>query len=306
MSALRADSFGPEARRYTKTGRGRNFARLAESALVGDNRAPAVNHPWDIVDIGVNLAHRSFRADRGQVIERAFAAGVRIMVITGTSVENSREGVRIAQEFPGRLFATAGVHPHDSRNCGEDTVAELRELAQNRGVVAIGECGLDFNRDFSPRPLQEKWFEAQVALAEELQMPLFLHERDARQRFCEILAAARRKVPAVLHCFTGTREELRAYLDMGLHIGITGWICDERRGLHLRELVREIPLERLMLETDAPFLLPRTMPSKPKDGRNEPAFLTHVLSTVADCLGKPAAQVAEATTRTAREFFGLQ
>ena len=172
-------------------------------------------------------------------------------------------------------------------------------------MVAIGECGLDFNRDFFPRPQQEKWYEAQVALAEELQKPLFLHERDARQRFCEILAAVRKSVPAVLHCFTGTREELKIYLDLGLHLGITGWICDERRGTHLRELVREIPLDRLMIETDAPFLVPRTMPTKPRDGRNEPAFLPYVLQAVADCLGKPVPVVAEATTKTAREFFRL-
>jgi TatD DNase family protein len=264
-----------------------------------------MNEPHDIVDIGVNLAHRSFRADRKQVIERAFAAGVRRMVITGTSVGGSQEGVQIAREYPGQLFATAGVHPHYSRNCTGSTISELRHLATHEEVVAIDECGLDFNRDFSPPPQQEKWYEAQVALTEELQKPLFLHERDARRRFCEILAAGRKGVPAVLHCFTGAREELKTYLNMGLHIGITGWICDERRGAHLRELVKEIPLDRLMIETDAPFLAPRTMPSKPKDSRNEPAYLMHVLLAVAECLAKPAAAMAEATTKTARAFFRL-
>src|SRR5260370_38105179 len=126
------------------------------------------------------------------------------------------------REYPGQLFATAGVHPHDSRNCTETTILELRHLATHKEVVAIGECGLDFNRDFSPRPQQEKWFEAQVALAEELQMPLFLHERDARQRFCVILGAVRRSVPAVLHCFTCTREELRMYVGVGWHVGGAG------------------------------------------------------------------------------------
>jgi len=259
----------------------------------------------EVVDIGVNLAHRSFHADRDKVIERAFAAGVRTMVITGTSVAGSEEGVRIAREYPGRIFATAGVHPHDSRHCTQGTIPELRRLATHTEVVAIGECGLDFNRDLSPRPDQERWFEAQVALAEELQMPLFLHERDARERFCRILATTRKRGRAVLHCFTGTREDLETYLTMGLHIGITGWICDERRGTHLRELVKKIPLNRLMIETDAPFLLPRSMPNRPKDGRNEPAFLSHVLQTVANCLGKTPAEAAVATAKTAREFFGL-
>ena len=239
------------------------------------------------------------------MIQRAFDAGVRTLVITGTSLASSQEAQRIAREYPGQLYSTAGVHPHDSRNCTIDTIAELRQLAALEQVVAIGECGLDFNRDFSPRPQQEKWFEAQVALAEELQIPLFLHERDAGQRFYDILTATRKSVPAVVHCFTGSRESLKMYLDLGLHIGITGWICDERRGKPLRELVREIPLDRLMIETDAPFLLPRSMAVKPKDGRNEPCFLPYVLQAVADCLGKPIDKIARATTATARDFFQL-
>ncbi len=260
---------------------------------------------YEMVDIGVNLAHRSFHKDQSQVIERAMAAGVHTMIITGSSVASSQEALRIARKYPGHLFVTAGVHPHDSRNFTESTISELRDLAANPEVVAIGECGLDFNRDFSPRPQQERCFEAQVGLAEELEMPLFLHERDARQRFCEILARARNEVPAVLHCFTGSGEDLQAYVDMGLYLGITGWICDERRGTHLRELVEEIPLDRLMIETDAPFLLPRTMPKRPKDGRNEPAFLRFVLQAVADSLGKSPLEVAEATTKTAVEFFRI-
>jgi len=260
----------------------------------------------ELIDIGVNLAHRSFRADRDQVVRRALAAGVHMMLVTGTSIAASEEAVRIAREYAGQMFATAGVHPHDSRNCTEATIPELRRLAASKEVVAIGECGLDFNRNFSPQAEQEKWFEAQVLLAEELQMPLFLHERDARVRFCQLLGAAKKSVPAVIHCFTGSDEDLNAYLNLGLHIGITGWICDERRGTHLRELVKRVPLDRLVLETDAPFLLPRTMPHRPKDGRNEPAFLPYVLQTVADCLRKPPAEVALVTTQTARQFFRLQ
>ena len=109
----------------------------------------------------------------------------------------------------------------------------------------------------------------------------------------------------MVHCFTGTAEVLRAYLDLDMHIGLTGWICDERRGTHLRDIVGRIPPERLMIETDAPFLLPRDLPNRPKDRRNEPAFLPHVLATVADCVGRPAEVVAEQTTATARAFFGL-
>ena len=264
-----------------------------------------MTEPYHIIDIGVNLGHRSFAADRAQVITRALAAGVKTMIVTGSSLAGSQAARQIASEYPGQLFSTAGVHPHDSRSCTDETIAELRKMASLDEVVAIGECGLDFYRDFSPRDLQEQWFGAQVALAEELQMPVFLHERDARARFCEILTAHLHRAPAVLHCFTGSAEDLKVYLDMGLFIGITGWICDERRGTHLRELVRHIPADRLMIETDAPFLVPRSMPHKPKDNRNEPAFLPHVLETVAQCLGKPAAEVAESTTRTAKAFFRL-
>jgi len=260
---------------------------------------------YDIIDIGVNLAHRSFKQDRKAVIQRAFDAGVNVMVITGTNLACSQEAQRIASEYPAQLFSTAGVHPHDTRDCTRDTIIELRRLAIMDQVVAIGECGLDFNRDFSPRPQQEKWFEAQLALAEEVQKPLFLHERDASQRFSAILANAKKSVPAVVHCFTGSREALKTYLDMGLYFGITGWICDERRGQNLRTLVREIPLDRLMIETDAPFLVPRSMVARPKDGRNEPSFLPFVLQTVADCLGKSPVEVARATTATARRFFQL-
>lgn len=259
-----------------------------------------------LVDIGVNLTHASFDADRPGVIQRAIAAGVPRMILTGTTVEGSEAAQVLASGHAGTLYSTAGVHPHDVRHCDADTISRLRVLAGQPGVVAIGECGLDFNRDYSPRPEQERWFEAQIQLACELKYPLFLHERDAHQRLMEILTPYRDQLPAaVVHCFTGTGEELKAYLDWDLHIGITGWICDERRGLHLQELVPWIPLNRLMLETDAPYLTPRTLRPKPKGGRNEPAFLPHVLQTVAAAIAQPPETVAQATTATACQFFNL-
>jgi len=259
-----------------------------------------------LVDIGANLAHESFNKDRDQVIARAVAAGVSQIVITGSSVAGSRHAHQIASQNPQVLFATAGVHPHDARHCNERTIPALRELASHPNVVSLGECGLDYNRDFSPRPMQDKWFEEQIKLAVELHKPLFLHERDAHARFVEILKPYLGQLgPVVVHCFTGTGPELDDYLSLGFHIGITGWICDERRGLHLRELVKQIPLNKLMLETDAPFLTPRTIRPKPKDSRNEPAYLTYVVQTVAESLSKSVEEVAQATTQTARAFFGL-
>jgi TatD DNase family protein len=258
-----------------------------------------------LVDIGLNLTHRSFHADREAVVERAAAAGVTTLVLTGTSLAGSREALDLARGRPG-LRATAGVHPHDARHADEGQLRALRALAAREECVAVGECGLDFNRDFSPRPVQERVFEAQLAIAADLGKPVFLHERDAHQRFHAILAAARpRLAGAVVHCFTGSGDDLDAYLALDCHIGITGWICDERRGLHLRQLVRRIPLDRLMLETDAPFLTPRTMRPRPDRDRNEPAFLPHVLDAVAAALGRPREEVARATTATARRFFAL-
>jgi TatD DNase family protein len=262
--------------------------------------------PPQLIDIGVNLTHRSFANDWEAVVDRAAAAGVAPLILTGTSLRGSQAAADLARRRPGRLFSTAGVHPHDARNCTPATLTTLRELVALPEVVAIGECGLDYNRDFSPRPVQDRWFVAQVELACDLRLPLFLHERDAYARFMALLTPYQAMLPpAVVHCFTGSAAELDAYLDFGCYIGITGWICDERRGRHLRDLVSRIPLNRLMLETDAPFLTPRTIQPPPAHGRNEPALLPAVLTAVAAALGRPPAEVAAATTATAHAFFNL-
>ena len=262
--------------------------------------------PMTLVDIGANLTHPSFRDDLEDVIRRAQGAGVETILVTGTTVEESRRAADLAAAHPETLHATAGVHPHHARECDAATIPALRALAAHPRVVALGECGLDFNRNYSPHPDQEKWFTAQIELACELQIPLFLHSRDAHPRFAEVLRAHRARLPrAVAHCFTGERAELRACLDLGLCIGITGWICDERRGRHLLELVREIPRERLLIETDSPYLTPRDLHPQPRARRNEPAFLPHILRAVARALGRPAEEVGEYTARNARELFSL-
>jgi TatD DNase family protein len=255
-----------------------------------------------LADIGANLTHASFRDDLDAVLERARAHGVAHIVVTGTSVEESRRATALADAHG--LVATAGVHPHHARGCDDGTIPALREIAAHPRIVAIGECGLDFNRSYSPHPSQEKWFVAQLELAAELGKPLFLHSRDAHPRFAEILRNLR-VGRAVAHCFTGEAAELRAYLELGLHIGITGWICDERRGRHLLELVREIPADRLLLETDSPYLTPRDLHPQPKARRNEPAHLPHILRAVARARGEAPEALAAATTRNARAFFGL-
>ena len=256
-----------------------------------------------LVDIGANLTHPAFHDDLPSVLRKAREAGVTSMIVTGTSVPESTHALKLVGEHPD-LYCTVGVHPHNARECDESTIPALRVLAQHPKVVAIGECGLDFNRNYSPHPDQEKWFAAQVELAVELGKPLFLHSRDAADRFSEVLRKYR--IKGVAHCFTGQKAELHSYLDLGLYIGITGWICDERRGAHLLELVKDIPADRLMLETDSPYLTPRSMRPQPKARRNEPAFLRYVLETVAQALGKPPEQVADETTRNAKAFFGLR
>lgn len=255
-----------------------------------------------MIDIGANLTHASFAADLGEVVARARAAGVEQILVTGTTVAESLVASEIAEKHG--LYATAGVHPHHARDCNDATIPALRKIAAHPRVVAIGECGLDFNRNYSPHPDQERWFVAQLELAIELGMPLFLHSRDAHPRFADILRNHKIE-KAVAHCFTGEREELHAYLDLGLYIGITGWICDERRGAHLVDLVREIPPDRLLIETDAPYLVPRDLKPQPKARRNEPAFLPHILRAVARAAGRPAEEVAAQTTRNARRLFDL-
>ncbi|MEJ2509238.1 MAG: TatD family hydrolase [Gammaproteobacteria bacterium] len=259
-----------------------------------------------MIDIGVNLTARAFDADRDAVISRAREAGVDVLVITGTDVDHSREAAALAAAQPGVLFATAGIHPHHASDYSEPALNTLAELASEPSVVALGECGLDFNRDYSPRSDQERCFEAQLELAVALKLPVFLHQRDAHERFLAILSRYRAGlVDAVAHCFTGGAEEAAAYLDLDLHIGVTGWVCDERRGQALREAVEHIPDERLMLETDAPYLLPRDLPTPPKSRRNEPMFLPHICRAVARRRGQSEHTLAAATTGTASRFFAL-
>ena len=262
-----------------------------------------------MVDIGANLTHESFTDDLSEVLARARSAGVDTIFVTGTSVAGSRAAQALAASH-ANLYCTAGVHPHDAARCDEDTIPALRALLALPKVRAVGECGLDFNRNYSPHPDQEKWFVAQLELGRELDKPLFLHSRDAHPRFADILrnhsrGPGKHLPPAVAHCFTGERDELHAYLDLDLYIGITGWICDERRGAHLLRLVRDIPENRLMLETDSPYLIPRTLRPQPKSRRNEPAYLPEVLATVAKALGRSPDEVARTTSENARRFFRL-
>jgi len=260
----------------------------------------------ELVDIGANLTHESFRSDLDAVLERARQAGVQRLVITGADEEGSRRALDLARQYPEAMRATAGVHPHAARDAGDATLDTLRALTGHALVAAVGEAGLDFHRDLSPRPQQERLFEQQLELAVDTGLPVFAHERDAHERFIAILRRYRSQLQGiVVHCFTGDRDQLDAYLDLDCHIGITGWICDERRGHHLLEFVDRIPAERLMVETDAPYLLPRDLRPKPRSRRNEPAHLPHIIGTLARARDENPEDLARATTATARRFFGF-
>jgi TatD DNase family protein len=267
--------------------------------------APGANRLNPLVDIGVNLTSKRFRADLPGVIERALAADVRHMIVTGLTAELSQAALELARSRPDVLCCTAGVHPHNARGFDRHTLTELRRLAGHPEVVAVGECGLDYDRDFSPRPEQRSAFEAQLELAVELQMPVFLHQRSAHQDFFRILKNAQKKLAGgVVHCFTGDAAELEAYLELGLCIGITGFVCDERRGTDLQALLKRIPSDRLMVETDAPFLLPRDL-NGVSGRRNEPAYLSHIAASVARFAERSEADVRRDTTSCAFRLFGL-
>jgi TatD DNase family protein len=259
-----------------------------------------------LIDIGINLAHDSFNNDRDAVIARAASASVAQMIVTGSNGPSTQDAIALARGRPGRLFATAGVHPHYSRELSNELLAELHQLATAPEVVAVGECGLDYYRDLSPRAVQQKAFHRQLELAAAVGKPVFLHQRDAHADFVAILREHRKGLTGgVAHCFTGAREELMTYLQMDLAIGITGWICDERRGAHLLPLMSEIPEDKLLLETDGPYLLPRDLASKPESRRNEPMYLPHIAATVARARGSSVDELARSSTAAARGLFRL-
>jgi len=263
-----------------------------------------------LVDIGVNLSNNHFKDDIADTLQRAIDGNVSHLILTGTSVAESKKVINICTkfelQFPNMLYATVGVHPHDANEYNNQTLASLETLASHNNVVAIGETGLDFNRNFSTKSQQICAFESQLELAAKKQLPLFMHERDAARQQLEILREYRDHfTEGVIHCFTGDRDTLFCYLDLDLHIGITGWICDKKRGQELKNLVANIPLNRLMIETDAPYLLPKNMPLKPKNRRNEPAYLIWVLDEIANNREEPSDVIAKQTSITAKKFFGI-
>jgi TatD DNase family protein len=265
-----------------------------------------------LIDIGVNLLHPQFESDREAVVSRARDAGVVDMLITATDLELAHRAIEFSERHD--LYCTAGIHPHDAKDAPGDLAERLDMLAGSARVKAIGETGLDFNRNFSPPDDQRNVFEAQLELACSTGLPVFVHDRESDGAVFRALARHAGELSGmVVHCFTGTKTDLNRYLELGCHIGVTGWICDERRGGELRALVRDIPLDRLLVETDAPFLLPHSTPddwhAKHAPGahkrRNEPALLQLVVDRIAEEMGVEPDEVRIRTAENARLLFDL-
>ena len=260
-----------------------------------------------LVDIGANLLNGQFRDDLDAVLARARDAGLGHMMVTATDVADSAAAIELCRGHAD-LSCTVGVHPHAAAKTlkeGGDWVAQLRALANEEPVCAIGEAGLDFYRNFSPPEDQHVVFDTQIRLADDLGLPLFVHDRDSGGAVYDALMnQAGQLNGVVIHCFTGDETDLRRYLAAGFHIGITGWVCDRRRGERLRGLIPQIPLDRLLIETDAPFLLPQGADSPTADKRrNEPCLLPFIARAIADLLDMPTSELARQTAANARRLF---
>ena len=263
----------------------------------------------ELIDICVNVTNAQFNRDRDAVLARARDNDIVGMLFTASDLDSAREALLLCDGHT--RLCTAGIHPHDAKDAATTWKEDLRVLAQDPHVRAVGECGLDFNRSFSPHDVQIDVFEAQIQIAKELGKPLFVHDRDSGGAVLRCLANHHRLPPVVIHCFTGTRQELTRYINEGHYIGVTGWLCDTRRGASLRDMVPLIPLQRLLVETDAPFLKPHNAPRDfyrspgSRAGRNEPALLSYVVACLAEARNETFATVADATSRNARSLFGF-
>lgn len=253
-------------------------------------------------DAGVNLFSPQFAGQEAAIVVEAQAAGIERLLLISSELAESQRNLRFCQQY-ANCYTTAGVHPHQAAQVSSNWLPSLQQLALQPGVVAIGECGLDFNRDFSPRQQQQQVFAEQLQLAKQLDKAVYLHERDA---FATQLAMLNEQQISygIAHCFTGDRSQLQAYLDLGLYIGITGWLCDERRGQALQQAIHYIPADRLILETDAPYLVPRTVRPRPK--RNTPALLPAIAAEVARLTGRELTDIAAQTYANSCRLFQLE
>lgn len=257
-----------------------------------------------LFDSHCHLDDNSYSRDLDKVIERAHSAGVARLMTIGVNGKTSARAVGLAVSHP-EIYASVGVHPHDAGNCRESVIDDLLKLAENPKVRAWGEIGLDFNRMYSPREDQEKWFRKQLDIAGKLGLAMIFHERDSNGRFFEMLKQhAVNKLKGVVHCFSGDLNELEQYLDLGLYIGVTGILTIKGRGTRLRELAAFIPPDRLLVETDAPYLVPA--PEKNHCRRNEPAFVKSVMLKLAEVKQEDPDQLSKIVWENTCRLYGLE
>ena len=235
----------------------------------------------NIFDIACNFTSERFDKDLEIVIERAIKNNVTKFGLICSSISDIPKLIHIQKTYSELMSFTIGVHPHHASEVDESSLIELKNLINEHSPNAIGETGLDFFRNLSTYEEQIYAFEEQIKIAIELNKPLFLHQRDSHNDFIKILKKYASDInKAVVHCFTGTQSELDDYLELNFFIGVTGWICDEKRNVELRKTIKNIPLSKLMIETDCPYLIPKNLADKPSNNRNEPSYLNHIVDEI--------------------------
>ena len=255
-------------------------------------------------DAGVNLMDPRF--NQAQVLRDCASANIIGLCIIASNVDESLRAQQFikAAKHPIQLYTTAGVHPHNADQVNESDWQKIALLLEDDTCIAVGECGLDFNRNYSAPTAQLQVFERQLEIASQLTKPLYLHQRDAfSEQHALLKRYLRADMNALAHCFTGDQHELNAYLELGCYIGITGWLCDAKRGESLRKAVQDLPLNRLILETDAPYLFPKTV--KPRASQNAPKYISHIAQTLAELMQLPVATIAAASLSNAQQLFKL-
>ena len=250
-----------------------------------------------LIDSHAHIQLSQFNRDRDAVLKRAHEAAVSTILVIGFDVETSLGAVELAEKHT-QIYATVGMHPHDAKDLTPDALKTLRELATRPKVIALGEMGLDYYRNLSPRPLQEEAFEKQLDLAEELQMPIIIHNREAYMDILPILEARQGKIQGVLHCFTGNVELMRRSLAIGFYIGIGG-IVTYPNAKDVQAVAKEVPEDRLLIETDCPWLAPQFRRGK----RNEPAYVRAVAEKIAELRGTSIETIGETTTKNFENLF---
>lgn len=261
-------------------------------------------------DVCVNIHSEQFDKDRFAILERAKEAQVTHIALIGSCLESTKTSIELCRKLhipteEMRYITSVGIHPHHAKDFTTHMWEEMTRLADDPFVKAIGECGLDYNRNFSTPAEQRLCFIEHIHLAKKMGKPLFLHQRDAITDFLAIIDDHATQIPKLVHCFTDGIETVEALVERGCYIGITGWIADDRRNASVQEAIHKIPLDRLVIETDAPWLIPRNMPRHRKIGRNEPSFLPYVVDSISQCLDIPSETIIEQSTKNARNFFAI-